>query len=162
MRKTFKLLLIVVLLLSLTSCAVIPAYDYDKIVVILENRGYTVKHIAMSGEKGIVGYYYATKEDTGDELYYIYCDKIKYAESLYEYIDSQRTAKIAELKMNIERIEKILNSENVTPAEKGDYYEEYVIYKEELQEVQRYDCGKGFNVVWYGTKQAILDIRKGK
>ena len=64
--------------------------------------------------------------------------------------------------MNIERIEKILNSENVTPAEKGDYYEEYVIYKEELQEVQRYDCGKGFNVVWYGTKQAILDIRKGK
>ena len=64
--------------------------------------------------------------------------------------------------MKIEEVEYMLyKAEGVTAAEKGDYYEEFVKLDEELKEVEKYGCGRGFNVVWYGTKQAIMDLRLG-
>ena len=74
----------------------------------------------------------------------------------------KQKAKIAELKMEIEKIEYALyKSEGVSAAEKGDYYEQYILKTEELKKVQNFTCGHVMNVVWYGTKPAIGIIRQG-
>ena len=163
MRKIVALFMLLVCVFSVSSCAVVPAYDSGELIEILENAGYKVeKDVTEEVQEGIVGYVYATNEETEDELYYIYCKNIKSARSIYNYVNSKQKAKIAELKMEIEKIEYALyKSEGVSAAEKGDYYEQYVLNSEELEKVQKLTCGHGLNVVWYGTKSAVMTIRKG-
>ena len=162
MKKIISLLMIFVLVFSMASCALVPAYDSDVLVDILENNGYATNDVDEEVQEGITGYIYAYKEETGDEIYYIYCENVNTARTVYSYINSKRTAKINEIKMEIEKIEYALyKSEGVSAAEKGNYYEQLVLRTEELEEVQNYSCGHGLNIVWYGTKQAIRDIRKG-
>lgn len=161
-----KLLALVVLLtcvFSITSCAVFPAYHGDDLTAILEDLGYEVEEVTGITEEGISGCIYAKNPETGDELYYIYCEDFSSARSIRRYVNSQKKAKIAEIKMKMKKIEyKLYKDENVTAAEKGVYYEKYVLLKEELKEVRNYGCGRAVNVVWYGTNQAILDLRLGK
>ena len=163
MRKIVALFMLLVCVFSVSSCAVVPAYDSNELIDILESNGYKVeKDVTEKVQEGIAGYIYATNEESGDELYYIYCDNIRSAKSIYDYVNSKQKAKIAELKMEIEKIEYALyKAEDVSAAEKGDYYEQYVLKTEELEKVQNFTCGHGLNVVWYGTKSAVMTIRKG-
>lgn len=162
MKRTIALLLLVVTVFTISSCAIVPAYNYSDLEIILVDKGYTLSDKEGNAREGITGYVYGSRIETGDEIYYIYCESFGSAQSIYSYINNQRKAKISEIKMEIERVEYALNkSEGVSAAEKGDYYEEYVNLQEKLDEAERYSCGRGFNVVWYGTKQAITDIRLG-
>ena len=112
-------------------------------------------------QEGIVGYIYGHNEETDDEIYYIYCENFFSARSVYNYVDSKQKARKAEIKMEIEKVEYALyKSEGISAAEKGDYYEKYVELTEELAEVEAYSCGYSGNVVWYGTKQAVSDIKQ--
>ena len=161
-KKLIALLLLVTCSFCITSCAVVPAYDASELIPILDRKGYDVEMINEVSEEGISVYLYANNPETGEKLFYIYCEDIRSAQSIYRYINSQRKAKIAEIKMEIEKVEySLYKGENSTAAQKGDYYEKYLLLKEQLDEVQNYGCGRGLNVVWYGTKQAIMDIRLG-
>ena len=162
MKKIIAMLLLVACAFSTVSCAIVPAYNSDELLAILEDKGYSVTDVDVETNEGVVGYIYAVKAETGDEIYYIYCEDFASSRSLYNYIDSLQRAKIAEIKMEIEKIEYALyKAEGVTAAEKGDYYERYVMKTEELAEVERYVCARAVNVVWYGTKQAVADIKNG-
>ena len=87
---------------------------------------------------------------------------MKSANSIYEYIRSKQKAKIAEIKMKIDTVEYALyKSEGISAAEKGDYYRQYVELTETLEEIENYTCGRGLKLVWYGTKKAVSDIKKG-
>lgn len=162
-KRLISLFLLLAIALSVTSCAIVPVYDGLELEAIWTKNGYTYKRNDPSSmNEGILGYYYAYNPSADDEIYYIFCDDIFSTHSIYDYIDSSRKAKIAALKMEIDQIEYALyKAEDVSPSEKGRYYEKYVIKTEELAKIQNYDCGRGLNVVWYGTKQAIADLRKG-
>ena len=163
MKKLIALVFIISVILSLASCAVVPAYNASKLIPILKSNGYELTEVNSEVQDGVVGYFYAYNPDTKDELYYIYCKNFHSANSMYNYINSKQKAKVAELKMEIDRLENLLyKSEGISAAEKGDYYEEYILKTEELDKAKKYDCGYGVNIVWYGTKQAIRDIRKGE
>ncbi len=162
MKKILSIILILTCLFSLSSCAVVPAYDSDELEKILESNGYDHTINWQVDHEGVVGYVYGFKEKTGDEIYYIYCEGFSSANSIFRYLKSKRNAEISELKMEIEEIEFVLNSDDVSATDKGKCYAEYVILKEQLEEVQGYNCGRGYNVVWYGTKQALIDIRLGE
>ena len=162
MKKLICIALIVACLLSLSSCIFVPAYHYEDLEVILEEKEYEISDLDENLREGVVRAIHAVNYDTGDEIYYIYCEKFGSAKSIYDYINSKQKAEIAEIKMKIEEVEYMLyKAEGVSAAEKGDYYEEYVKLDEELKAVEKYGCGRGFNVVWYGTKQAIMDLRLG-
>lgn len=161
-KRIVTFILSLICVFSISSCAVIPAYDSTDLVEILVDEGYEVENIDEKVYEGITGYIHGANESTGDEIYYIYCENIRSAKSVYDYVNSQQKARIAELKMEIEKIDYALNkSEGISAAEKGDYYEQYVIKTEELEEVQSFTCGHALNVVWYGTKSAVMTIRKG-
>ena len=154
--------MLLVCIFSISSCAVVPAYHALDLIAILEAREYEITDVNHEVQEGITGYIYGSREDSNDEIYYIYCKNLRSAKSVYDYVNSRHKARIAELKMEIDKIEYVLHkSEGVSAAEKGDYYERLVINSEELEKIQSYSCGHGFNVVWYGTKQAIMDLRLG-
>lgn len=44
-------------------------------------------------------------------------------------------------------------------VEQDRYYQKLVEKRQELQEVKNYTCGRGPNVVLYGRKLALLDIK---
>ncbi len=160
--KIIALLLILVSAFSIMSCAIVPMYDSVDLIVMLKAAGYELTDVNEEVQEGIVGYVYGVREETDDEIFYIYCENSKSAKSIYNYINSRQKAKVAELKMQIEKVEYALyKSEGISAAEKGDYYERFVELSEDLEEVENYSCGHGFNVVWYGTQQAVLDIRMG-
>ena len=162
MKRIVSLLLITACVLSLASCAIIPAYDGTELVGILYDHGYEITDVDETVEEGVVGYIHGKKAETGDEIYYIYCENYSVTKSLYNYIDIKQKARIAELKYNIERVEYALyDSKDVTAEQKGDYYELYVNLTEELRAAESYKCGRGINIVWYGTKQAVSDVKKG-
>lgn len=151
-----------VLAFNLSSCIFVPAYDATDLIEILEANGYKITDVEEDTHEGVVGYIYGYRSETGDEIYYLYCKDFASANSIHDYLSSKQKADIAEIKMKIERVEYMLyKAEGVSAAEKGDYYEEYVELKEELAGIERYGCGRGFNVVWYGTDNAILDIKLG-
>lgn len=162
MKKIIALILLLSCAFSMASCSLVPVHDSEDLVLILEECGYKVTDVDEEVQEGIVGYIYGYNSETKDEIYYIYCENIMSAKRIYDYASSKQKAKIAELKMEIEKIEYALyKSEGISAAEKGDYYEKYVEKTEELEEVENYSYGHGFNVVWYGTKQAVADIKKG-
>ena len=162
MKRIVALLLLVACVFSLASCAVLPIYNSTDVIYILKNAGYTITDVDESVQEGIIGYIYGNNSETGDEIYYIYCENLKSANSIYEYISSKQKAKIAEIKMKIDTVEYALyKSEGISAAEKGDYYRQYVELTEALEEIENYTCGRGFNLVWYGTKKAVSDIKKG-
>ena len=162
MKKQFvACLLLIACALSLTSCFLIPMYDSPELIEILESKGYEITDVDEEVQEGIVGYIYGHNEETDDEIYYIYCENFFSARSVYNYVDSKQKARKAEIKMEIEKVEYALyKSEGISAAEKGDYYEKYVELTEELAEVEAYSCGYSGNVVWYGTKQAVSDIKQ--
>lgn len=164
MKKILSILLVFAFLFSLSSCVLVPSYSGNELLKILESRGYeyTVELDLETDHQGVIGYVYGFKEETGDEIYYIYCEGFSSANAIFRYLKSKRNAEISELKMKIEKVQFMLDSDDVSAADKGKYYEEYVILKEQLEEVQGYNCGRGYNVVWYGTKQALIDIRLGE
>lgn len=162
MKKLISIVLLLACILSLSSCILVPAYHYNDLEAILKEKEYALSNIDNNSHEGVNRIVHGVNYDTNDEIYYIYCEKFGSAKSIYDYIDSKQKAEIAELKMKIEEVEYMLyKAEGVTAAEKGDYYEEFVKLDEELKEVEKYGCGRGFNVVWYGTKQAIMDLRLG-
>ena len=161
-KRIIALILLVSTLFTLTSCAFVPVYNSPELVVVLEKYGYDITDVDEEVQEGIVGYLYGSKKSTGDEIYYIYCEDISSARSVYNYIKTTQKAKIAAIKMEIDKVEYALyKSEGVSASEKGDYYERYVELTEELESIESYTCGHGLNLVWYGTKQAVADIRKG-
>ena len=160
MKKIISLILALVCLMSLSSCAIVPVYDSVDLIKILENNGYEIEDVNEPDHKGVVGYIYAHKVD--DELYYIYCKDFATTKAIYKYIKSDLDIKIADLKAQIKEAEWKLEHSDASATEKGVYYAEHILLKEELAEVQNYGCGRGINVVWYGTKQAIKDIKSGK
>lgn len=161
-KKIIAMLLLVACAFSTVSCAIVPAYDSTDLLAILDAKGYSITDVNEEVQEGIVGYIYAVNPETGDEIYYVYCEDFETSRSIYNYISSNHRAKVAEIKMEIEKIEYALyKAEGVTAAEKGDYYERYVEKTEELAEVEKYVCARAINVVWYGTKQAVADIKKG-
>ena len=164
MKKIVALVLILASVLAISSChkKILPAYNSDKLITILEAHGYEIMEDVEEEQvkEGVTGYIYAVNLETGDEIYYIYCENVSSTNSLYDYIDSKQKAKISELKMEIDKIEYALyKAEDVSAAEKGDYYEQFILKSEALEEAKKYGCGRGLNVVWYGTKQAIKDIK---
>ena len=164
MKKILVLLLTVSLAFSLASCAIFPAYDANNLVSILKSNGYEIlEDVNSEVQDGMTGYIYAYNFDTKDEIYYMYFKNFNSANSMYNYINNKQKAKISELKMENNKLENLLyKSEGISAAEKGDYYEQYILNKEALEEAENYECGHGVNVVWYGTKKAVLDIRKGE
>ena len=160
MKKILSIILIVVCLFSLSSCAIIPAYDGDELKRILETNGYEIEEGYDVDHQGVEGYIYAHKAD--DELYYIYCKDFATTRAIHKYIKGDLDIKIADLKIQIKEVEWKLEYSDASAVEKGVYYSEYILLKEELAEVQKYGYGRGINVVWYGTKQAIKDIRFGE
>lgn len=162
MKKILSIILVLICLVNLSSCFLIPAYDNNELVKILNANGYEYSTNWESDHNGVIGYIHGSKEETDDEIYYIYCEGFSSANTIYNYLKSKQNADVSELKMEIESIELVLDSDDVSPADKGRYYEEYVILKDQLEDVQRFGCGRGLNIVWYGTKQAILDIRLGE
>ena len=161
MKRIIAFLLLVACAFSMASCALVPVYDSKDLISILEDAGYRITDVDEEVQEGIVGYIYGYNEETKDEIYYIYCDNIMSAKRIYDYASSKQKAKIAEIKMDIEMIEFALyKSEGISAAEKGNYYEKYVKKTEALEEVENYTCGHGLNVVWYGTKKAVSDIKK--
>lgn len=162
MKRIVSLLLLLICVFNISSCAIVPVYNSPELKMILNAQGYTVEDVDLKNDDGVIGYVYASKRDTGDKLYYIYFDNMTSAKSMFDYINNKQKAKISELKMHIEKLEYALyKADDVTAAEKGDYYEQYILLTEELEKVKNYTVGRGFNVVWYGTKQAIADLRKG-
>ena len=160
MKKIMSLVLMLASVFGMVACAVVPVYDSADLVAILKENGYTVEEKFTEDQNGITGYYYAHKNDKSDELYYIYCEDFKSSKSIYDYISSRQKARVASLKMDIEQIEFALyKSEGVSAEEKGKYYQRYVEQTEKLEFVENYTCGRGLNVVWYGTKKAVLDIK---
>ena len=160
-KKITALILLFVCIFSISSCKkIVPAYNAEELETVLENQGYEiVKDVEEVVKEGVTGYLYAVNQETDDEIYYIYCEDASSARSLYNYIKSKQEAKIAELKMEIDRINFALDAEEVSAAEKGDYYERLILRSEELEEVENYGIGRGVNIVWFGTKQAIKDIK---
>ena len=145
---------------SLSSCAIVPVYDSIELAPMLEEAGYKVDIVMEEVQEGISGYVHAENRSTGDELYYIYCDNMTAARSVYVYIKSKNQARAAELQLEIDKIEHALyKSEGISAKEKGEYYEKLVERTEELEEVQNYKYGHALNIVWYGTKQAVSDIK---
>ncbi|MBQ7390004.1 MAG: hypothetical protein IJW02_02710 [Clostridia bacterium] len=162
MKRIIAIILLLTVVLSITSCIFVPAYHANTLIDILEDNNYVITDVNDTEYDGVVGYIYGERAETEDEVYYIYCEDFASAHSIYDYINSQMKADIAELKMEIERIEYLLyKAEGVSAEEKGKSYEKYVELKEELEEIERYGCGRGFNVVWYGTDKAIMDLRLG-
>ena len=160
MKRIIALILMLSCVLTVASCAVVPLYDSSDLVVILKENGYTVKETFKNVREGVVGYVYAHRIRTGDELYYIYCEDFASANSIYDYVNSKQKTHIAEIKMEIDQIEYALyKTEGLSAEEKGRYYQRLIEKQEELEEVKNYTCGRGLNVVWYGTKQAVLDIK---
>lgn len=164
MKKLLVLLLIFSLTMSLVSCAIFPVYDAIKLISILKSHGYEIlENIDSEVQDGMTGYIHAYNSDTKDEIYYMYFKNFNSANSMYNYINNKQKSKISELKMKINKLENLLyKSEGISAAEKGDYYEQYILNKEALEEAENYECGHGVNVVWYGTKKAVRDIRKGE
>ena len=161
-RKISAFILLLACVFSVTSCAILPVYDGDDLIAILKDNGYEIDEIYENVQEGITGYIHGFNAETGDEIYYIYCENIRSGKSVYDYVNSKQKARIAELKMEIEKIEYALyKAEDVSAAEKGDYYEQYILKTEELEDVQNFTCGHAMNVVWYGTKSAVKIIRKG-
>ena len=162
MKKIIALILLLACALSMASCAAIQVYDSIDLLVVLQNYGYETKDVEETLEEGIAGYIYGYNSETEDEIYYIYCDTLEMAKKVYDYISTAKAAEKAELEFEIAKIEYALySSENVNAEEKGQYYENYVKRGEELKKLEDYKCGYKLNVVWYGTKQAIADIKKG-
>ena len=170
MKKIVSLILLFVCLFSLSSCAIIPAYDGVDLERILINNGYEIEdvndteHTGVAGyiteHTGVAGYIYASNGD--EELYYIYCKDFATTKAIYKYIKGNIDIKTSDLKTQIKEVELKLEYSGASASDKGKYYEEYILLTEELAEVQNYGCGHGLNVVWFGTKQAIKDIRFGK
>ena len=160
MKKIVSLILFFVCLFSLSSCAIIPAYDGVDLERILINNGYEIEDVNDTEHTGVAGYIYAHKAD--DELYYIYCKDFATTKAIYKYIKGNLDIKASDLTTQIKDIELKLEYSDASASEKGKYYEEYILLTEELAEVQNYGCGHGLNVVWFGTRQAIKDIRFGK
>ena len=160
MKKIISLILALVCLMSLSSCAIVPVYDSVDLIKILENNGYEIEDVNEPDHKGVVGYIYAHKAD--DELYYIYCKDFATTKAIYKYIKGNLDIKASDLTTQIKDIELKLEYSGASASDKGKYYEEYILLTEELAEVQNYGCGHGLNVVWFGTKQAINDIRFAK
>ena len=159
-KKIVALILILTCVFSIASCNRIPAHDSDSLEEILTSCGYAFVYEHSDAREGMTGYYYAEKAETGDYLYYIYCKNIESANSIYEYEKSKNKAKIAELELEIDKVENVLyKSEGVSAEEKGKYYQKYVELSEALEVVKNYKCGRYMNVVWHGTKQAISDIK---
>ena len=162
MKKIIALILILTCLFSLSSCAVVPAYNYVDLVIILEKQGYETSYEGHSEYEGIDGYLYAYNSETGDELYYVYCNSFSMSNTIYEYIKSSREMDISSLKMEfIQNVYAILFG-YTTAAEKGDDFENIVHIVWNYVEIQEYGYGHVANVVWFGTKQAIKDIRFAK
>ena len=162
MKKLISIVLIMTCFLFSTSCSLVPAYDYDDVEDILEEKRYEISDIDDGSYEGMNGFIHGVKENTEDEIYYAYFKDISSAKAFYNYVNNKQKAKISELKMEIEKIDYLLHkAEGVTAAEKGKHYEKYVELSEVLDEIERYTCGRALNVVWYGTKQAIMDLRLG-
>lgn len=161
-NKIVALILFVSCLFSLTSCSLYPIYNSSELINILKKNDYEIEDVDEEVQEGIIGYIYGSKESTGDEIYYIYCEDISSARSIYNYMKSTHKAKIADIKMQIDKVEFALyKSDGISAAEKGDYYERYIELTEELEEIEKYTYGHGLNLVWYGTKQAVADIKNG-
>ena len=159
MKRTVALILLIASIFSLASCSPLVAYNLDDVLFILEWGGYTVENVDIESEEGIVGYIYGEKSDTEDEIYFIYCDDFDSARTLYKYVKNKHKARISELEMEIEKIEFALyKSEGVSAAEKGKYYESYILKTEELERCKDYEYGRYHNVVWYGTESAIYTM----
>ena len=159
MKKIISLILILACLFSLSACAVVPAYNYGDLVRILEKKGYETSYKGYGDYAGIDGYLYAYNSKTGDELFYIYCNSLSMASTIYKYIKSDRDIEISYLKMEfMQGVYEILFS-NTTASEKGDRFEDVVHAVWDYVEVKEYTCGHALNVVWIGTRQAVRDIR---
>lgn len=160
-KKLVALILLLSCVFSFASCSMLPIYNSPELTRILRDKGYEITDVDEEVQEGIVGYIYGYNEETDDEIYYIYCENFKSAKSIYDYISSKQKAKVAEIKMEIDKVEYALyKSEGMSASELGDYYERYIELSEELKEAEKYTSGRGFNLVWYGTKQAIADIQK--
>ena len=159
MKKVVSLLLLLVCIFNLASCAVFPLYEPVDLKVVLILHKYDIKHINLDKEKGIIGYVHGTKKSSGDEIYYIYCENVTAAKAVYEYVKTQHKAKVSGLKLEIEKLEYALyKTEGNTASQQGRYYEQYVEKQEELAKIENYHYGHVVNVVCYGTKQAYKDI----
>lgn len=161
MKKVLSLLLLLVCIFNLASCAVFPLYEPVDLKVVLIRHKYNIKHIVLDKQEGIIGYVHGTKKSSGDEIYYIYCENITAAKAVYGYVKTKHEAKVSALKLEIEKIEYALYAtDGNTASQQGRYYEQYIEKREELKKIENYDYGHVMNVVCYGTKQAYKDIIK--
>lgn len=159
MKKILSIILIVACLFSLSSCAIIPAYDGDDLKRILRRNGYEIEEKYDVDHQGVAGYIYA--RNGSEMLYYIYCNDYFTTKTIYKGTCSELDVWVSELQIEIKEMEAKLNSPDISASEKGKCYERYLILKDELERAQNFGCGHGINVVWFGTKQAIKDIRFG-
>ena len=151
----FLLLLVFVFTFSACSLHIINS-DYPIVKDELESNGYTVKDYDGVYGSNNVEYMHAT--NCGDEIYVIYCSSRRVARSIYHYAKKMQKAMIAELEMEIKTLEyAIYKDDSAGSFTKGEYYKEYLEKKEALAKCKEYDFGRLANVVWYGTKQAIID-----
>lgn len=170
-KKILSILLILVCILSLASCdkeslrkssKMLFVYDGEDLAPRLRQCGYEVEVIESTAQEGLVGYIYAERPDTEDVLYYMYFVDVNSAKSMHEYIKNLYKAKISEKEFEIDKIEYVLyKSEGVSAEEKGKYYQRFIELSEELEEIKSITYGQSINIVWYGTKQAVNDM-KGK
>ena len=149
-NRIIAFILLVSCLFALTSCSVLPVYNSPELVAVLERYNYEITDVDEEVQEGIVGYVYGFKESTGDEIYYIYCEDVSSARSVYNYIKTTQKAKIAAIKMEIDKVEYALyKSEGVSASEKGDYYERYVELTEQEKKYTVWSKSKGVQVVGY-------------
>lgn len=158
-KKIICLFLLVCCVFNLSSCSFYIVHDdYGVVKKELKNCGYVVEDKEAPYGEGLISYLYASHE-SGDEIYVIYCFSRRVARSVHKYAMKMQAAKKSELQMEIKALEySLYMAEDVNSQMKGEYYEEYLNKKEELKKHKEYGCGRYMNLVWYGTKQSVVDI----
>ena len=160
-KRILALVMILVSLFSLASCALFPVYNSLDLESMLQGYGYIVDTVDGNLNEGITGYVHAYKTDSDDYLYYIYCENLSTANKIYKYFKTQNEAEVAALKMKLERASYALNdATDIDGSKKLNYFEIYLDAQYELEKAENFKCGYFANVVWYGTKQAVADIKQ--
>jgi len=157
-KRIAAFLLIFVLVFNFSACSLHVIYsDYPVVRGKLASSGYEIKEYDGTYGRKTVEYMHGTHGDS-DEIYVIYCSSRRVARSIYRYAKRMHKARLAELEMEIKILEYALYKDNSAGSStKGEYYKEYLEKKEALAKCKEYDFGRVANVVWYGTKQAIID-----
>ena len=163
MKKIIALLLAVLCVFAICSCAARPAMKLDEAEANLKAKDYIVTYTKDSSMTGVAERLTARASlSLESDLEIVVYDTAKLARFAYEEAKLSIDTEIEYINMEIKKTEYVLKQykDELKSAEIDELEDDIKDLKEELAELENIVIGRSGKTFWQGTKQAIKDSKK--